>query len=48
MEEKIIQIISIIIHIMILFILKVEPHILSDKGNTEIKIKGYGFANKKV
>ena len=33
---------------MILFILKVEPHILSDKGNTEIKIKGYGFANKKV
>ena len=33
---------------MILFILRVEPPILSDKGNTEIKIKGYGFANKKV
>ena len=27
------------------FVLKVEPQMLSDKGNTEIKITGYGFAN---
>ena len=27
------------------FVLKVEPQMLSDKGNTEMKITGYGFAN---
>ena len=27
------------------FVLKVEPQMLSEKGNTEIKITGYGFAN---
>ena len=27
------------------FVLKVEPQMLSNKGNTKIKITGYGFAN---
>jgi hypothetical protein len=27
------------------FVLKVEPQMLRDNGNTEIKITGYGFAN---
>ena len=27
------------------FVLKVEPQMLRDKGNTELKISGYGFAN---
>ena len=27
------------------FVLKVEPQMLSEKGNTELKITGYGFAN---
>ena len=27
------------------FVLRVEPQMLSEKGNTEVKITGYGFAN---